>query len=89
MVVCSGKLTVIAVQVRLYGSLRELLPREQKGEATLTLSDGATLRDLKAAFDFPRPVVFAINEEPVDDELLVLSDGDRVAVFSIVSGGRR
>lgn len=65
-----------------------MLPREQKGEVTLTLSDGATLRDLEASFDFPRPVVFAVNEEPVDDPLLALNDGDRVAVFSIVSGGR-
>jgi sulfur carrier protein ThiS len=75
------------VHVRLHGILRDSLPPADKGRATLTLRESATLQDLFDHFQFTRPVQATINDEiePANDR--PLRDGDQVAFFTVIGGG--
>ena len=75
------------VHVHLYSILREKLPPESNGLIILELYDGATLQDLLAKLDITRRVVISVNEEHETDLSCQLQDGDRVNVFSSISGG--
>ena len=75
------------VEVRLYGGLRDLLPAEARGRGELELVTGAAVADLLAQLGVQRTVVVACNDEDVP-ATHALQDGDKIAVFSAVSGGR-
>ncbi|MBI3158199.1 MAG: MoaD/ThiS family protein [Chloroflexi bacterium] len=75
------------IHLKLYSTLREVLPPEAKGQATLDLHDGATLDDLLAQLGLPKRVVISVNDEHEPDLARRLSPGDRVRVFSAVGGG--
>jgi molybdopterin converting factor small subunit len=75
------------VKVRLYSILREKLPPEAEGRATLTLKEGATITDLLDAMDIERNVVVSVNGEHERDLDQPLKDEDLVRLFSSVSGG--
>jgi molybdopterin converting factor small subunit len=75
------------IDVQLYSILREKLPREARGRATLQLGDGATVEDLLAKLDIERNVVISVNDEHARDTDRKLQDGDLVRIFSSVSGG--
>jgi thiamine biosynthesis protein ThiS len=77
----------LEVNLQLYSVLREKLPPEAKGRAVLRLDEGATLADLLAELDIKRRVVISVNEEHEADNLRQLQDGDKVKIFSSVSGG--
>ena len=80
------------VRVRLFATLRQQAGWSQQ---PLSLPDGATLRDALAEIDrqYPglaigtRTIYAAVNQEYAKGEQ-VLCDGDEVAVFPPVSGGR-
>lgn len=81
------------VTVRLFATLRQ---RAGWKEQTLTLPDGATVRDLIAALDAGpealglagRTIYVAINEEYAKGDQ-PLHDGDLVGIFPPVSGGEQ
>ena len=75
------------VEFRLYGVLRDLLPAEARGRGELELVTGAAVADLLAQLGVQRTVVVACNDEDVP-ATHALQDGDKIAVFSAVSGGR-
>jgi thiamine biosynthesis protein ThiS len=77
----------LEVNLQLYSVLREKLPPEAKGRAVLRLDEGTTLADLLAELDIKRRVVISVNEEHEADNLRQLQDGDKVKIFSSVSGG--
>lgn len=75
------------VHVHLYSILREKLPPESNGVAILELNAGATLQDLLVELEITRRVVISVNEEHETDFSCRLQDGDRVKMFSSISGG--
>lgn len=74
------------VEVRVYGSLRRLLPGGDF--AVVPYVAGETLKALLERLDIPNEEVWllVVNEVLVD-ESFVLSPGDRVGVMSPVGGG--
>ncbi len=77
----------LQVNVRLYGILRDYLPPEAKGRATVRLVQGTTIGDLLAHLGIKRRVVVALNQDQEPDNMYVLQDGDRVSVYTVIGGG--
>jgi molybdopterin converting factor small subunit len=77
----------LEVQVRLYSILREKLPAEARGRATLQLEEGTTVAAIIEQFEIERRVVVGVNGAYERDHLRPVQDGDEVMIFSAVSGG--
>jgi thiamine biosynthesis protein ThiS len=77
----------LQVKVHLHGILRDQLPAEARGRATLDLDEGATIGDLLNELSITRRVVVALNDEEEPNETRVLSDGDQVVIFTMIGGG--
>ena len=77
----------LKIHLQLYSILREKLPPEANGHAVLQLNDKASLHDLLAELDITRRVVVSVNGEHESDMSRRLQDGDRVKIFSSISGG--
>lgn len=75
------------VKVYLQGILRDHLPPEAKGRATVNLNDRATVGDLLAELGIKRQVVVALNDDQDPEETHVLQDGDEIAIYTIIGGG--
>ena len=76
------------VGVRLHGILRDQLPSEAKGRATIELENGTTVGDLLNEVGIDRRVVVAVNDEEQKDKTHVLQDGDQVAIYTVIGGGQ-
>jgi thiamine biosynthesis protein ThiS len=77
----------LQVKVHLHGILRDHLPPEAKGRATVDLDEGLAVGDLLAQLGIKRRVVVALNDEQEPDETHTLRDGDEVSVYTIIGGG--
>ena len=76
------------VHVRLFSRLREHLPREARGEATVEVPEAATVADLLAHLGIVERVkLISINGQRETDLDRILHDGDQVRIFPIVVGG--
>ena len=75
------------IHLQLYSILREKLPPELKGQTVLQLDGGASLQDLLDKFDISRRVVISLDGTHELDMSRQLQDGDRVKIFSSISGG--
>jgi len=78
----------LKVDVHLHGILRDHLPPEAKGRASVSLDDGASVRDLLAQLGIKRRVVVALNQDQKPDDSHILQDGDKVTVYTIIGGGQ-
>lgn len=76
------------VEVRLFASLRDRLPKGSNGVAHVDLPDGAKGSDLIMHLAIPRsqPLIFMVNGRRQPEDLL-LREGDRVGIFPPVGGG--
>lgn len=74
------------IHVTLVGSLRDQLPRQARGRATVTLADTATAGDLLAHFALPATVSVAVAGVKIDIDH-TLHDGDQVQIFRQLGGG--
>jgi molybdopterin converting factor small subunit len=77
----------LEIYLQLYSILREKLPAEANGRTVLQLKEGASVSDLLDKFDITRRVVISVNDEHESDMSRQLQDGDKVRIFSSVSGG--
>jgi sulfur carrier protein ThiS len=77
----------LEIHLQLYSILREKLPPESKGQAIVWLDDGASLQDLLDKFGIRQKVVISLNGALELDRSRRLQDGDRVRIFSSISGG--
>ena len=75
------------INLELMGPLVDFLPDSDKGKATLTLNKGSSIADLLNKLQIKRKVVVAVNGDEEKGLDHVLSDGDEVLVFTVVSGG--
>ncbi len=76
------------LEVRLFANLRDNLPKENKGQAAVVLSEGSTTQDLINHLDIPRdlPLIIMVNGKR-QLESYSLKDGDRIGIFPPVGGG--
>ena len=79
--------SIIKIHLQLYSILREKLPPESNGQTVLQLDDGTSLQNLLDELGITRKVVISVNEEHESDMSRRLQDGDRVKIFSSISGG--
>lgn len=75
------------IHIQLYSILREKLPPESKGRAVLHLKSEASLQDLLDELDITHKVVISVNNELAIDTSRQLQNGDKVKLFSSISGG--
>ena len=75
------------INLKLYGSLRDYLPKEKRGKTTLELSSGAVVQDVLEMLNIERSVIVAINEEQDSDLSTELHDGDTLMIFELTAGG--
>jgi len=80
---------MIAVEVRLFASLREYYPDLGLGEAlTITLDDEAKLGDLLDEMKIPREeIVIVMVNGKREEESCPLRDRDRIGIFPLIGGG--
>ncbi len=74
------------LHIRLYGSLRDLLPVEQNGRITLEIPENTTIPDLKGQLGIDRAVTTAVNGAHVEDDH-PLAANDQISFFAIMGGG--
>jgi sulfur carrier protein ThiS len=77
----------LEIQLQLYSVLREKLPPESNGQIVWPMRDNASLFDLLDELDITRKVVVSVNDVQELDMSRRLKDGDKVKIFSSVSGG--
>ena len=75
------------VNIELMGSLVDYLPDSERGESVLILKDESTIADLLAHLKIKRRVIVAVNGDEEKGMEHVLSEGDEVLVFTVISGG--
>ena len=75
------------VNIELMGSLVDYLPDSERGESVLMLKDESTIADLLAHLKIKRRVIVAVNGDEEKGMEHVLSEGDEVLVFTVISGG--
>lgn len=74
------------IQVTLLGALRDKLPRQNRGQTTLTLAEGATVADILSQLQLATTTASAINGTQIEKSQ-VLKDGDAVQLFRQLGGG--
>ena len=76
------------VILKLYGPLRDKLPREMRGRTEYELPEGVVVKEILAKVDIEwEDVLWAVNNEHELSADRILSDGDELSVFTHVAGG--
>ena len=75
------------INLELMGPLVDFLPNSDKGKATVTLNNDSTVAEMLDKLQIKRKVVVAVNGDEEKGLDHVLSEGDEVLVFTVVSGG--
>jgi len=77
----------VKVNVHLHGILRDQLPPDAKGRATINLEDGTSVGDLLTQLGIKRRVVISLHGNQQLDKTYILQDGDQVSIFTVIGGG--
>ena len=75
------------INIELMGSLVAYLPDSERGQSVLLLKDESTIADLLSHLKIKRRVIVAVNGDEEKGLECVLSEGDEVLVFTVISGG--
>ncbi len=75
------------VNVHLHGILRDHLPADAKGRATINLEDGASVGDLLSQLGIKRRVIISLHGNQKLDKTHILQDGEQVSIFTVIGGG--
>ena len=75
------------INIELMGSLVDYLPDSERGQSVLILKDESTIADLLSHLKIKRRVIVAVNGDEEKGLEHVLSEGDEVLVFTVISGG--
>ena len=65
----------------------DFLPDSDKGKAIMKLNNDSTVAEMLDKLQIKRKVVVAVNGDEEKGLEHVLSDGDEVLVFTVISGG--
>jgi thiamine biosynthesis protein ThiS len=77
----------VKINIELMGSLEDYLPGSERGQSVLNLKDESTIADLLSHLKIKRRVIVAVNGDEEKGLKYVLSEGDEVLVFTVISGG--
>ena len=75
------------INIELMGSLVDYLPESERGQSVLILQEESTITDLLSHLKIKRRVLVAVNGDEEKGLEYVLSEGDEVLVFTVISGG--
>ena len=75
------------INIELMGSLVDYLPDSERGQSVLILKDESTIADLLSHLKIKRRVIVEVNGDEEKGLEHVLSEGDEVIVFTVISGG--
>ena len=75
------------INLELMGPLVDFLPDSDKGKISMTMNNDSTIADMLDTLQIKRKVVVAVNGDEEKGLDYVLSDGDEVLVFTVISGG--
>ena len=75
------------INIELMGSLVDYLPDSERDQSVLILKDESTIADLLSHLKIKRRVIVAVNGDEEKELKYVLSEGDEVLVFTVISGG--
>ena len=75
------------INIELMGSLVDYLPPSEKGQSVLNIKNESTIADLLNHLKIKRRVSVAVNGDEEKGLEHVLSDGDDVLIFTVISGG--
>lgn len=75
------------VDVHLHGILRDHLPPDAKGRATINLEDGASVSDLLIQLGIKRRVIITRHGNQKLEKTHILQDGDQISIFTVIGGG--
>jgi molybdopterin converting factor small subunit len=82
------------IRVRLFASLRDRFPSDDRGRGEVELNEGATLADLIERLEIPNPLAQMVLidglQEPKSREeraSRTLEDGQTVSIFPPIAGG--
>jgi sulfur carrier protein ThiS len=74
------------IKLSLHGILRDYLPKQAKGQATLTLPDGATVADVVQQLKIKQNVSAVVNGVEVEQSH-ILQSGEELQLFRLIAGG--
>ncbi len=74
------------INLTLHGILRDYLPRDARGRATLSLPAGATVADVVAQLSIRQTVSAVVNNVDVEQDH-PLHPGDELHMFRMIAGG--
>jgi len=76
------------LEIRLFATLRDLLPKENKGKTQVELPEGSTVDDLIKMLNIPEdlPLIIMLNGRR-ETEDIKLKENDRIGIFPPVGGG--
>lgn len=74
------------IKLSLHGILRDYLPKEAKGKATLTLPGGATVADVIQELKIKQNVSVVVNGVEVEQNHILQND-EEVQLFRLIAGG--
>lgn len=74
------------IKIVLVGSLRDKLPNENRGRATVTLPEGSTVAEVIKHFQLATSTAAGIGGMQIDKDH-ILQDGDEVQLFRQLGGG--
>ena len=76
------------VEIRLFATLKELLPTKNSEGTIIEIDKGAIIDDLVEIYNIPRDITLIIMINGIKkDESYIINDGDRIGIFPPVGGG--
>ena len=78
---------MVKINLELMGSLADYLPDAKNGIAKISLEKGSSIADLLVRLKIKRKVIVSVNGEEEKELEYMLSDGDDIIVFTVMSGG--
>ena len=69
------------------GSLEDYLPGSERGQSVLNLKEESTIAEMLSHLKIKQRVNVAVNGDEEKGLESVLSEGDEVLVFTVMSGG--
>lgn len=75
------------IHVHLHGALRDKLPPDSKGRAILHFEEGEMASAVVSKLSLRGHIQIALNQELIENDDIILHDGDALEIFRPAAGG--
>ena len=75
------------IHIHLHGALRDKLPPDAKGKATLEFEEGETVTAVISQLSLRGHIQIALNKELIENDDAIMHDGDTIEIFRPAAGG--